>query len=39
MFPSTDGNGNPFWPGLSLVIYGSVAPRLGLADSQKLLQL
>lgn len=37
MFPSTDGNS--FWPGLSPEIYGSVALRLGLADSQELPQL
>lgn len=36
MFPST--NGIFFWPGFSPVMHGSVAPRLGLADSQELLQ-
>lgn len=39
MFPCTDGNGKSFWPGLSPVINGSVAPRLALAASRELLQL
>lgn len=34
MFPSTNSDGNSFWPGLSPMIYRSVLPRLGLADSQ-----